>query len=29
LRSRNTRHGRQRGDARGQMHKLSTGKFHF
>jgi len=29
LRSRNTRHCRQRGSARGQMQKISAGKFRF
>ena len=29
LRPSNTRHGRQRGSARGQMKKLSAGKFHL
>src|SRR5262249_19893855 len=29
LRPRDTRHGRQRGSARGQMQKISAGKFHF
>ena len=28
LRPRDPRHGRQRGSARGQMQKLSAGKFH-
>ena len=28
LRPRDARHGRQRGSARGQMQKISTGKFH-
>ena len=28
LRPRDARHGRQRGSARGQMQKLSAGKFH-
>src|SRR5262245_57386555 len=29
LRPRDARHSRQRGSARGQMQKLSAGKFHF
>ncbi len=29
LRPRDARHGRQRGSARGQMEKISAGKFHF
>ena len=29
LRPSNMRHGRQRGSARGQMQKISAGKFHF
>jgi hypothetical protein len=28
LRPRETRHGRERGSARGQMEKISAGKFH-
>src|SRR5262249_20691976 len=29
LRPRETRHGRQRGNARSQMQKFAAGKFHF
>src|SRR5262249_5670107 len=29
LRLRNSRHGRERGSARGQIQKISAGKFHF
>ena len=29
LRPRKARHGRERGSARGQMQKISAGKFHF
>src|SRR5262249_20674504 len=29
LRPRSARHGRQRGSARGQMQKLTAGKFHW